>query len=110
MSETISAKYENGNPRYYGPYNPVHCYPQVNPTCWNPSNEKGYISNAAFAKADQAFQSACQKAGIEPTPRQASKWRRKTGLAYLFSKVKFHATNPVSVDEFKLELTRKGQS
>lgn len=28
------------------------------------------------------FKEACEKAGIEPTRRQASKFRRKMGLAY----------------------------
>lgn len=28
------------------------------------------------------FKGACDRAGIEPTRRQASKWNRKKGLAY----------------------------
>ena len=40
------------------------------------------VSNAKFAKEDVKFQNACQKVGIEPTPRQASKYRAKKGKAY----------------------------
>lgn len=41
-----------------------------------------WITNVEFAKTNQAFRFACEVAGIEPTERQASKYRRKTGLAY----------------------------
>jgi len=44
------------------------------------------ISNATFAETDQTFQVACEKAGIPPTRRQASKWRRKKGLAWTHRK------------------------
>lgn len=40
------------------------------------------MTNKEFAKTNQQFISACQKAGVEPTKRQAAKWRRKTGIAY----------------------------
>jgi hypothetical protein len=40
------------------------------------------MSNKEFAKTDQAFISACGKVGIDPTKRQASKWRNKKGKAY----------------------------
>ena len=40
------------------------------------------ISNADFAKTDQAFKTACEKTNTQPTSRQASKWRQKTGKAY----------------------------
>lgn len=33
-------------------------------------------------KEDGRFQSACAKAGIEPTARQASKWRNQKGKAF----------------------------
>ena len=39
------------------------------------------LTNALFAKNDQAFKNACKVAGIEPTKRQASKYRRGLGLA-----------------------------
>ena len=39
-------------------------------------------TNAAFAKTDAAFREACEQAGIEPTIRQASKFRRGFGLAF----------------------------
>lgn len=41
------------------------------------------MSNVQFAKTDVAFQEACSKAGVEPTPRQASKYRNKQGKAYI---------------------------
>lgn len=40
------------------------------------------ISNLDFSKKDVAFREACAKVGIEPTSRQASKWRNKSGKAY----------------------------
>jgi hypothetical protein len=40
------------------------------------------MTKAEFAKTDKTFQEACEKAGIKPTPRQASKWFNKKGLAY----------------------------
>lgn len=43
---------------------------------------KGYVTNSEFAETDQSFKSACEKAGLPPTKRQASKWRRKFGTAY----------------------------
>ena len=39
-------------------------------------------SNEKFAKENMEFQSACDKAGVKPTRRQASKWRNKKGLAH----------------------------
>lgn len=38
--------------------------------------------NSGFALTNQQFRAACEKAGVEPTRRQASKYRRKTGKAY----------------------------
>lgn len=38
------------------------------------------LNRAAFES--QQFRNACSEAGIEPTIRQASKYRRKTGLAW----------------------------
>jgi hypothetical protein len=40
------------------------------------------LTNREFSKTDSVFIEACQLAGIEPTRRQASKWNRRTGLAY----------------------------
>ena len=40
-------------------------------------------TNEKFAKEDQNFIRACSAAGVEPTTRQASKWRNKQGTAYL---------------------------
>jgi hypothetical protein len=42
------------------------------------------VTNAKFATKDKLFQAACSLAGIDPTPRQASKWRRGTGLAHTY--------------------------
>lgn len=39
-------------------------------------------SNEKFAKENMEFQSACDKAGVKATKRQASKWRNKKGLAH----------------------------
>lgn len=39
-------------------------------------------SNATFASTEGAFKAACQKAGVKPTARQASKWRNKCGAAW----------------------------
>jgi len=38
--------------------------------------------NKEFAETE-AFQLACKEAGVKPTTRQASKFRRREGLAYL---------------------------
>ena len=40
------------------------------------------MTNAEFAKKDEFFIECCKKAKVEPCPRQASKFRRKQGLAY----------------------------
>ena len=44
---------------------------------------KGYVTNAEFSKTNSAFLSACAVSGVPATKRQASKWRRKFGTAYL---------------------------
>lgn len=41
-------------------------------------------TNAHFAKNDTVFQEACSAAGVPASTRQASKWKNKTGLAYLY--------------------------
>ena len=43
--------------------------------------EKPEVTNEQFAKTDEHFQTACEKAGVEPTSRQASKWRNGKGIA-----------------------------
>jgi hypothetical protein len=40
------------------------------------------MTNTQFAATDPAFKAACTKAGVAPTPRQASKWRNKQGDAF----------------------------
>lgn len=40
------------------------------------------MTNRQFAASDKAFYDACVKAGIVPTMRQASKYRRACGKAY----------------------------
>lgn len=44
------------------------------------------LTNRDFSKTDKAFLAACKKADVEPTVRQASKYRNKCGLAYRASK------------------------
>ena len=46
------------------------------------NNEKRRLANQSILK-DPIFIKACELVGIEPTKRQASKWRRKTGKAYI---------------------------
>lgn len=41
------------------------------------------LKNREFAQEVKIFNQYCQKAGIEPTKRQAGKWRKKRGMAYL---------------------------
>jgi len=41
--------------------------------------------NADFARTDKSFIDACTSAGIEPTARQAGKYRRGEGIAYRVS-------------------------
>lgn len=40
------------------------------------------LTNAEYAATVSYFREACARVGIEPTARQASKWRRRCGLAY----------------------------
>lgn len=44
------------------------------------------MTNKKFAEKDKGFREACEKAGVEPTTRQASKFRNKKGSAYKASK------------------------
>lgn len=40
------------------------------------------LSNKEFSSQIKKFSHACQEAGIEPTKRQAAKWRNRKGKAY----------------------------
>ena len=39
-------------------------------------------TNRQFAETDATFRAACERAGIEPSKLQASKWRRHFGVAW----------------------------
>lgn len=41
------------------------------------------MTNKDFAKQDIKFITACEKSGVEPTKRQASKFRSGKGKAYV---------------------------
>lgn len=40
------------------------------------------LTNKEFAEQNEEFKSACHKAGITPTARQASKFRNRHGAAW----------------------------
>jgi hypothetical protein len=40
------------------------------------------VTNKEFAKNDDFFNKACEKAGVKPTSRQASKFRLGKGMAF----------------------------
>jgi len=40
------------------------------------------MTNTEFAHNNETFQKACKEAKIEPTTRQASKYKRRMGLAF----------------------------
>jgi hypothetical protein len=42
------------------------------------------MTNEEFAAANPTLRKACEMAGIPVTSRQASKWQRKTGSAYVY--------------------------
>ena len=44
------------------------------------------IYNSVFANENENFKLCCEKAGVKPTKRQASKFRNKSGAAYKFMK------------------------
>lgn len=46
-----------------------------------------YIQNKEILNSKD-FKTACKKVGIKPTKRQASKYRRKKGLAYWQGEIK----------------------
>lgn len=43
---------------------------------------KGIMTNKKFSKEDELFKTACEIANVEPTKRQASKFRNQKGLAW----------------------------
>lgn len=45
-------------------------------------SHKGDIPNKVFAMKDKGFLAACEKAGVQPTARQASKFRLGKGAAF----------------------------
>lgn len=47
-----------------------------------PKKEVPKITNRKFSQEDRLFLKACELAGVEPTRRQASKFRNKNGSAY----------------------------
>jgi len=40
------------------------------------------MTNKEFAKTDENFRSLCKKLDVEPTKRQASKFRMKKGIVW----------------------------
>ena len=46
------------------------------------SQSVAYVSNESFAVTDELFKRKCVAAGIPPTGRQASKFRRGMGKAF----------------------------
>ena len=50
------------------------------------SMSRYFTHNAVFADTDDAFRAACRLAKVEPTRRQASKWRNKSGAAWKAAK------------------------
>lgn len=49
-----------------------------------PQTQQNELRHQRFVKIleDKTFQIACEKAGVQPTRRQASKWVRKFGAAW----------------------------
>lgn len=43
---------------------------------------KNYVSHAKYAETDKYFRMMAKKAGVEPTRRQAAKFRRGEGLVF----------------------------
>jgi len=46
------------------------------------------MSNREYAEKMEVFREACEGAKVEPTIRQASKWRNRKGKAY-----QYHGSN-----------------
>ena len=55
------------------------------------------VTNANFMKNDQRFRAACEVAGVEITKRQASKFRRRVGRAWLAGKFQPVKVNDVMI-------------
>ena len=49
--------------------------------------------NGPFAETDMVFRTACRLAEIQPTKRQASKYRRGRGKAFQFRRDAIHQTD-----------------
>jgi hypothetical protein len=43
---------------------------------------ENWVTHKEFVKTDDKFRKACENAGVEPTARQASKFRSGRGAAY----------------------------
>lgn len=46
------------------------------------------MSNREFAEKDSSFRSACEAVSLNPCGRQASKWRRRRGKAFVEGRAK----------------------
>ena len=63
----------------FGPAKGLKSLPKIS----SPGHNHRYdIHNEKFAKEDQTFINACERVGVKPTARQASKFRNKKGKAY----------------------------
>jgi hypothetical protein len=60
------------------------------------------VTNKAFAANDQEFKTACQHVGLSPTAKQASKFRNRKGLAFLYTRF----GTGLDLNEFKRKLTQ----
>jgi hypothetical protein len=45
------------------------------------------MTNKQFAEQDETFKAACEQVNLQPTKRQASKWRSKKGKAWVMMNV-----------------------
>jgi hypothetical protein len=52
-----------------------------------------------FCKLDDYFKKACKLAKVEPTPRQASKYRMGIGSAVPFKRVAIHMVNQERINK-----------
>lgn len=68
--------------------------------------DKYEVQNNSLAATDSNFKAACEAAKLKPTGAQASKYRRKIGLAYLFQQ---HRKNNkmATVEAFLIDHTVK---
>jgi hypothetical protein len=58
-------------------------------------NAPEVMTNKKFAAENVQFRNACEAAGLKLTKRQASKWRRHTGLAYQLHRYGETSTGPI---------------